>query len=62
MSVISGDVNSIEDAYDYNEDSTGVEEVIDAQILPGDAEKGKILNTFDSLRKESIFCDVASSI
>jgi hypothetical protein len=34
-------------------------EIVDAQILPGDAEKGKLLSMFDGLRREQTFCDVA---
>jgi hypothetical protein len=58
MSVVSGEIESqVSDEY-YNEDS-GIEQVVDAQILPGDSEKGKLLSMFDDLRKESTFCDVA---
>jgi hypothetical protein len=34
-------------------------ETLDAQILPGEGEKSKLLTMFNDLRKESTFCDVA---
>jgi len=34
-------------------------EILDAQIIPGNTEKSKLLNMFNDLRTESTFCDVA---
>eukprot|EP00605_Chrysophyceae_sp_TOSAG23-4_P002118 GSChrysophyteH1.ASY1.ANO1.2344.1 assembled CDS len=58
MSVASGDYTEASSAYDENELEAD-DEIVDAQIYPGDGEKTKILTMFDDLRRESTFCDVA---
>lgn len=43
----------------YDNSAMDTSEIVDAQILPGDSEKAKLLSMFDGLRKDSTFCDVA---
>ncbi len=54
------EVDNAAEAYGGNNaDAAIITEVLDAQILPGNAEKSKLLNMFNDLRSESTFCDVA---
>ena len=56
MSVSESDSYTQSDTYeDRYDDNGGAAEIVDAQIMPGDSEKGKILTMFDDLRKESTF-------
>lgn len=54
-------MSSVDDNESRADEREGNEliEILDAQILPGDTEKGKLLSMFNDLRKESTFCDVA---
>ena len=62
MSTTGEDYQAFDDAYEEGPGNAFEDmgnEILDAQILPGNSEKSKLLSMFNDLRTEATFCDVA---
>ena len=53
------DEDNDDETSDDNDDLNNIEENIEAYLIPSDNEKKAVLASFDAMRKDSLFCDVA---